>query len=62
MHGIEGDGVMEFLGIHQYRTMFCFFKPSLLSMKNRSKLAIPVNMTRFLHVLIYHQLSSSEHA
>ena len=60
MHGIEGGGVMQFLGIRQYRTLFCFFKPSLLSMKNRSKLAIPVNMTRFLPFLLYYQLSPSQ--
>lgn len=34
----------------------------MLSMKNRSKLAIPVNMTRCLPVLLYYQLSSSKHA
>ena len=62
MHGIEGGSVMEFLGIRQHRTLFCFFKSSMLSMKNRSKLAIPVNMTRSLPVRLHYQLSSSKHA
>lgn len=62
MYGFEGDDVMEFRSAYVFVIIVYSSTPSMLIMKNRRKLTIPVNMTRLFPTNLYYQLSFSRYA